>query len=105
MWHKGLQTTDETISPPVSARLNFFRVIAAWFVLVGHGFGFNQITMFRSQEWFPYLQNIGVVLLLLLSGYLMAFQVHRAFSVKERKKLQDSYIYIYTIKLAEFIPH
>ncbi len=92
---KAFQTTDATISPAVSARLNFLRVIAAWFVLVGHGFGFNQITIFRSQEWFPYLQNIGVVLLLLLSGYLMAYRVNRDYSAKENKKSQNIYIYIY----------
>lgn len=91
----ALQTTAETISPSVSTRLNFIRVIAAWFVVVGHGFSFNQITIFRSQEWFPYIQSIGVVLLLLLSGYLMAFRVNKDFSKEERGKLQNSHIYIY----------
>lgn len=50
--------------------LDIFRIIAAMFVIVGHSFSFYEVTIFKDQTYFPYIQNIGVVMLFLLSGFL-----------------------------------
>lgn len=57
--------------------LDLFRIIAAAFVMVGHSFSFYHCTVFRDQTYFPYLQNIGVVLFFLLSGFLTAFSLEK----------------------------
>lgn len=51
--------------------LDLYRIIAAYFVLLGHTFSIYDLTVFRNQLHFPYLQNIGTVMLLLLSGFLL----------------------------------
>lgn len=66
-----------TISPTLSFFLNIFRVFAAWSVLFGHCFTGFKKTIFQNQLYFPYLQNIGVVLLFLLSGFLSAYSFYR----------------------------
>ncbi len=52
--NKVLNGTQQTI-------LDLFRIVAAMFVLVGHSFSFYQTTIFKDQTYFPYIQNIGVV--------------------------------------------
>ncbi|MCL2717266.1 MAG: acyltransferase [Lachnospiraceae bacterium] len=54
----------------VSYRLNIIRLVAAHLVLVGHGFSFFQLTIFKDVEYFAPLQQVGVVLLFFISGYL-----------------------------------
>lgn len=63
------------INTATSFFLNAFRVIAAYAVLLGHGFSFFQITILRDQQYFPYIQNIGVVFLFMLSGFLIAYSL------------------------------
>ncbi len=55
--------------------MDFFRILAALFVVVGHSFSFYQITALKNQDYFPYIQNIGVVMLFLLSGFLTAYSL------------------------------
>lgn len=52
MTEKEVLTKEKTISAAVSARLNFFRVTAAWLVLVGHGFSFNKIIITNLRRGF-----------------------------------------------------
>ena len=68
---------EKRISTQVSSAIDVFRVIAAWFVMIGHGFSFFQLTIFKDQTGFCYIQNIGVVLLLLLSGFLLAYSMEK----------------------------
>lgn len=63
-----------------SMLLDILRIIATWAVLIGHGFSFFQITVLKNQEYFPYIQNIGVVLLFQIMGFLL---IH---SLSERLK-------------------
>lgn len=67
-----LVLTDRT-----SLRINIIRIFAAWCVMIGHGFVFFQISIFKSQQFFCYLQNIGVVLLLLLAGFLLLYSLSK----------------------------
>lgn len=55
--------------------LDLIRIIAAMFVMLGHSFSYYQITVFKDQTYFPYIQNIGVVMFFLLSGFLTAFSI------------------------------
>lgn len=57
--------------------LDLFRITAAIFVLGGHSFSFYQCTIFKDQTYFPYLQNIGVVMFFLLSGFLTVFSLEK----------------------------
>lgn len=65
----------------VSNRLNLIRITAAWFVLLGHGLSLCSLTVFRNDAVFPYMQNIGVVLLFFISGFLNTHS-------NERKKVR-----------------
>ncbi len=57
--------------------LDVFRILAAIFVMVGHGFSFFQISILKDEKSFPYIQNIGVVVFFLVSGFLTAFSLSR----------------------------
>ena len=72
-----------------SLRINIIRIIAAWCVMIGHGFVFFQISIFRSQQYFCYLQNIGVVLLLLLAGFLLLYSFCKFFGVLSSELLKS----------------
>ncbi len=65
-------TQKPSISYPASFVLDIFRIIAAWAVLIGHGFSFFTISVFKDQTYFPYIQNIGVNLLIMLCGFFIA---------------------------------
>ena len=83
---------NETLSVSQQKILDIFRITAAYFVLVGHSFSFYHLTIFKDQTYFMYLQNIGVVVFFLLSGFLMAY------SLDNKNKLQQ-----YTF--AKFLTH
>lgn len=42
--------------------LNILRIVAAWSVLLGHGFSIYHITLLKNQDYFFYIQNSGVVI-------------------------------------------
>ena len=56
--------------------LDVFRIIATLFVVVGHSLSFYQFTIFKDQNYFPYIQNIGVVMLFILSGFLTTYSIN-----------------------------
>lgn len=60
-----------------SLLMDVMRVIAAWGVMLGHGVKFCKVTIFRTQDYFPYIQNIGVVLLIMISGFFIAYSLDR----------------------------
>lgn len=57
--------------------IDFVRVLAAQFVLLGHSFSFFSVSFLKDQTYFPYIQNIGVVLLFALSGFLFSYTCKR----------------------------
>jgi peptidoglycan/LPS O-acetylase OafA/YrhL len=66
-----------TLTKHNSNILNIIRIIAIWSVLLGHLFSYYQVTVLKDQTYFPFIQNIGVVLLFILSGFLTAFSMNR----------------------------
>ena len=70
-------STDYSLSEGQKTILDIFRITAALFVLFGHGFSFFQCTIFKDQSYFPYIQNIGVVLLFLISGFLTTYSLEK----------------------------
>lgn len=53
--------------------IDCIRVLAAQFVLFGHSFSFFSVTVLKDQTYFPYIQNIGVILLFAISGFLFSY--------------------------------
>ncbi len=58
------------ISYGVSDILNAVRGGAALLVLIGHGFSFFQISIFKDDSYFPYMQSLAVLIFFILSGFL-----------------------------------
>ncbi len=82
----------EIISDATSFTLNIIRIFSSWLVLIGHGFFYFGLTIFKNQEIFPALQNIGVVSLFILAGFLSGYSI-------ERKKDNPQYsFFIYLIE-------
>lgn len=77
-------TMESALPEIMSTKLSIIRILATWFVMTGHGFVFFQISVFKNQDYFCYIQNIGVVLLLLLAGFFLAYSLHRKMSTGYR---------------------
>ena len=60
--------------------LDLYRITASIFVLVGHCFSFYHVSIFQNETCFPYIQNIGVVMLFILSGFLTAYSLDNKIS-------------------------
>jgi len=73
--HKKPCERNVGISCQTSTALDILRVFAAHMVLVGHALSVCGLTFLSKQAHFPYIQNIGVVQLLLISGYLMGYKI------------------------------
>lgn len=56
--------------------LDVFRIMAALAVIVGHSFSFYDVTVFKDDNYFPYIQNIGVVIFFILSGFLSIYSLN-----------------------------
>lgn len=63
------------ISEATSFNLSVIRILSAFGVMIGHNFGFCKLTVFCTQDVFPFIQNIGVVFLFILAGFFMAFSM------------------------------
>ena len=57
--------------------LDAVRITAAGMVLLGHGFFLTDLTAFAAGDRFPLLQDLGVVIFFLLSGFLTASSLER----------------------------
>ncbi|MBR3149657.1 MAG: acyltransferase [Eubacterium sp.] len=57
--------------------LDVFRIVAAFFVLLGHSFRYYGLTVFKDDTHFAYIQNMGVVMLFLLAGFLAAYSLSK----------------------------
>lgn len=53
------------------------RVLASQLVLFGHSFSFFNVTLLKDQTYFAYIQNIGVVLLFAISGFLFSYTLKK----------------------------
>lgn len=62
--------------------IDVLRTTAMMCVLFGHIFAYYKVTILKDQEYFPYIQNIGVVIFFLLSGFLTANSLKTKFEEK-----------------------
>ena len=62
--------------------LDIFRIAAALMVMVGHSLSFYKMKKFVNQEYFPCMQYIGVIIFILLSGFLTTYSL----SIKTKAK-------------------
>lgn len=69
------------LSENTSVTLDLIRALSAQMVAVGHGISFLRIATWLHEPNFPWLQNIGVLIFFLLSGFLIT---HSTFSKKAR---------------------
>ncbi len=60
-----------------SILVDCIRIFAAWCVLLGHCFGFYQITIFKDETSFFALQNIAVIVFFSLAGFLMVYSIEK----------------------------
>lgn len=56
--------------------MNVCRILAAWFVLIGHACVFFNVTILKNEDYFPHIQNIGVIILFLLSGFFTIYSIN-----------------------------
>jgi peptidoglycan/LPS O-acetylase OafA/YrhL len=61
------------LSEKSSALLDAVRILAVQLVVIGHGIAFFQIAPFLRPPNIPYLQNMGVVILFIVSGFLILY--------------------------------
>ncbi|MBQ2921683.1 MAG: acyltransferase [Tyzzerella sp.] len=61
---------ENKLSSANSVTLDLLRIIAATCVLVGHLFSFFNVTIFKDETWFPYIQSLAVNVFFVLSGFL-----------------------------------
>ena len=60
-----------------SVFLYILRIIAAIAVLVGHSFSYYNLSILKDESEFCYIQNIGVVLFFLLSGFFTVYSINQ----------------------------
>ncbi|MDE4907284.1 acyltransferase [Methanogenium marinum] len=62
--------------------MDILRIIAVQLVLIGHGIALCGIFEFLQPPNFPYIQNIGVVIFFILSGFLITYSTVRKINNK-----------------------
>lgn len=83
--------------------LDVYRIIAALLVVLGHNLDFYLPELLCQPNYFPYIQNIGVVMLFLLSGFLTVHSI-------EKRNEENNYKYSVFVKhkflriMKEYIP-
>lgn len=83
--------------------LDVFRIMAALSVVIGHSFSYYQLTIFKNEQYFPYIQNIGVVVFFLLSGFLTTFSIARKNST-HKYTFKEFFIHKFFRINKEYIP-
>jgi peptidoglycan/LPS O-acetylase OafA/YrhL len=63
------------ISAESSALLDFIRGGAAQLVVFGHGISFSGIAPYLQQPYFPYVQNVAVLVFFILSGFVISYSL------------------------------
>ncbi len=71
---------DKKLTGQQETFLDLFRILAAFFVVIGHSLGFYQLTVFQDDRYFCYWKEIGVVMLFLLSGFLLAYSTETKYN-------------------------
>lgn len=94
----------KSISITNSSILYVIRICAAWMVVLGHSFSMYECTIFKDQTYFPYIQNVAVVLLFFLSGFCNAPALHEIALSSETGSLMKYYMNRFTKIYSAYIP-
>ncbi|HOY69309.1 MAG TPA: acyltransferase [Methylotenera sp.] len=70
-WELGSNKNDTSIT------LDLLRVIASFAVFFGHGIDFMEVGAAIKPPNFPYMQNFGVLVFFILSGFLIAYTLNK----------------------------
>jgi hypothetical protein len=104
-------TTDKKIGYKIIAMkestsilLHFLRALSAQMVVIGHGLSFMEIFPFLQPPNFAYIQNIGVVILFILSGITISFSLYRNIEKKYNYDFWDFFIDRFSRIYTGFIP-
>lgn len=97
------QNQNRTLAGSQQTFLDVARIIAAYMVMLGHSFGYYQLTIFKDETYFPYIQNIGVVILFLISGFLNAYSLENKNS-NRTYEFQDFFKHKVVRILREYLP-
>ncbi|KOY85737.1 hypothetical protein AD998_05830 [bacterium 336/3] len=81
-----MQTKIFKISDTGSTFLDSIRFIAAQMVVIGHGISFFNIFPKLQPPFMPYIQNIGVMIFFVISGFLITYS-----SILKVESRQESY--------------
>lgn len=84
------------LSTSSSKCIDIIRIIATWFVLLGHCFSQYGFTLFRDEEKFFYLQNFAVIIFFSLAGFLMIYSLDR------RNLTWGNYVFHQAIRIYQF---
>lgn len=84
--------------------LDLIRAISVQMVVIGHGIGFCSIAMFLSPPYFPFMQNIAVVIFFILSGYLISNSISYKISTDNNYSFGHYFIDRFSRIYSAFIP-
>jgi peptidoglycan/LPS O-acetylase OafA/YrhL len=73
----GADSGDFTLNESMSVSLDGIRALSAQAVVVGHAISFFGVLKQLQPPFAPYMQNVGVVVFFVLSGFLIAYTVRR----------------------------
>lgn len=102
--NSGNKVVEYKLSQGASTSLDLIRVIAAQMVLIGHAWSFFKLFPRMSPPTGPYIQNIGVVVFFILSGFLISYSTLRKRQRLPNYSFKDFFIERFARIYAGFLP-
>jgi len=87
-----------------SILLHLLRALSVQMVVIGHGIVFFRIFILLQPPYFAFIQNIGVVILFILSGIVISFSICRNVDNNKNYCFRDYFINRFSRIYAGFIP-
>ena len=84
--------------------LDLIRAISVQLVVVGHGISFCAIAKYLQPPYFPYIQNIAVVIFFILSGYLISNSIFYKLLTDKNYSFRSYFIDRFSRIYPAFIP-
>lgn len=83
--------------------LDIIRIVAAYVVLLGHGFSFFKIGILKDKTYFPSIAAFSVIIFFLLSGFLLMYSLEKHIEV-EKYSFKKFFIHRFIRIYREYIP-
>lgn len=96
-----------SLSENSSLSLDFLRATASQMVVIGHGISFMGILLWLHEPpegYFPWMQNIGVVVFFLLSGLLIAYTTFNKMTAKSGYNFKVFFVERFSRIYSGYIP-